>query len=86
MEAGSRSVTVVDRYRRGTTGDWDTHDNNDERHRDVLVPVLDQVLSTLLADLAGEVEEIVQMVVHHIPDDIQIHGLITVNEDITEFQ
>ncbi len=51
MEAGSRFVTVVDKYRQGTGRDWDTHAKNDEQHRDVLVPVLDQVLSTLLADL-----------------------------------
>lgn len=50
VEAGSRFVTVVDRNR-PESGDWDSHANNDKRHRDVLVPVLDQVLSTLLADL-----------------------------------
>jgi uncharacterized protein (DUF1501 family) len=50
VEVGSRFVTVVDVSRPGE-GNWDTHSNNDKKHRDVLVPVLDQVLSTLLADL-----------------------------------
>ena len=50
VEAGSRFVTVVDRGLPGN-GNWDTHSNNDENHRDALVPVLDQVLSTLLTDL-----------------------------------
>ena len=51
VEAGSRFVTVVDLNRVETGRDWDTHGNNDEQHRDALVPVLDQVLSTLLTDL-----------------------------------
>ena len=45
VEAGCRFVTAPD------TRGWDTHGSNDERHGDVLVPVLDQVLSTLLGDL-----------------------------------
>ena len=51
VEAGSRFVTVVDYKRKETGRDWDTHSNNDEQHRDVLVPGTDRVLSTLLADL-----------------------------------
>jgi len=45
VEAGCRFVTATDL--RG----WDTHGSSDERHGDLLVPVLDQVLSTLLGDL-----------------------------------
>ncbi len=51
IEAGSRFVTVVDYKRKETGRDWDTHADNDEQHRDVLVPGTDRVLSTLLADL-----------------------------------
>ena len=51
VEAGSRFVTVVDAKRTQTGRDWDTHSNNDKEHRDVLVPVMDQVLATLLTDL-----------------------------------
>ncbi len=51
VEAGSRFVTVVDAKRTQTGADWDTHSNNDKTHRDVLVPAMDQVLSTLLTDL-----------------------------------
>jgi hypothetical protein len=50
VEAGSRFVTVID-LNRPEGGNWDTHSNNDKNHRDVLVPVVDQVLSTLLVDL-----------------------------------
>ena len=50
MEAGSRFVTVID-LNRPEGGNWDTHSNNDKKHRDVLVPVVVQVLSTLLVDL-----------------------------------
>ena len=49
VEAGSRFVTIFDKRVPG--GNWDTHRDNDEQHRDALVPVLDQVLSTLLTDL-----------------------------------
>jgi hypothetical protein len=52
VEAGSRFVTIVDRKRSGVSGDWDTHSKNDEKHRDLLVPVLDGVFSTLLTDLS----------------------------------
>ena len=52
VEAGSRFVTVVDYKRKETGRDWDTHRENDEQHRDVLVPGTDRVLSTLLLDLA----------------------------------
>ena len=51
VEAGSRFVTVVDYKRKETGRDWDTHADNDEQHRDILVPGTDRVLSTLLADL-----------------------------------
>jgi uncharacterized protein (DUF1501 family) len=47
VEAGSRFVTAAG-YRFNA---WDTHGDNDRRHRDDLVPVLDQVLATLLEDL-----------------------------------
>ncbi len=51
VEAGCRFVTVTDGKREETGRDWDTHGTSDEQHRDVLVPVLDQVLSALLMDL-----------------------------------
>ena len=51
IEAGSRFVTIVDRKRPETGADWDTHRDNDKQHRDVLVPVIDGVLPTLLTDL-----------------------------------
>jgi uncharacterized protein (DUF1501 family) len=48
VESGSRFVTAAGyKYNQ-----WDTHSNNDQGHRDVLVPPLDQALSTLLEDLA----------------------------------
>ena len=51
IEAGSRFVTIVNQRHTQAGIDWDTHSKNDEKHRDVLVPVLDEVLSTLLTDL-----------------------------------
>lgn len=51
VEAGSRFVTALDLNRVETGRDWDTHGTNDKQHRDYLVPVLDQALSTLLTDL-----------------------------------
>ena len=51
VEAGSRFVTAYDRKRVETGRNWDTHGTNDKQHKDVLVPVLDQTLSTLLTDL-----------------------------------
>ena len=51
VEAGSRFVTAVDMKRKEAGHDWDTHSDNDKRHRDTLVPVLDQTLSALLTDL-----------------------------------
>jgi len=48
VEAGSRFVTAAG-YE---IQDWDTHADNDKRHRDKLVPSLDRTLSTLLEDLA----------------------------------
>ncbi len=47
IEAGSRFVTA-NGYSHNV---WDTHGNNDVRHRDKLVPPLDQDLSALLEDL-----------------------------------
>jgi hypothetical protein len=47
VEAGSRFVTAAG-YKFNA---WDTHGDNDRKHRDELVPVLDQALSTLLEDL-----------------------------------
>ena len=47
IEAGSRFVTASG-YSHNV---WDTHGDNDERHRDVLVPPLDQALSALMEDL-----------------------------------
>ena len=47
VEKGSRFVTAAG-YK---FNEWDTHGNNDEQHRDKLVPPLDQALSTLLDDL-----------------------------------
>ena len=51
VEAGSRFVTALDLNRPESGRDWDTHFGNDYQHRDYLVPVLDQALSTLLEDL-----------------------------------
>ena len=47
VESGSRFVTAVGYGK----ADWDTHDDNDERLRDKLMPPLDQALSALLQDL-----------------------------------
>ena len=47
VEAGSRFVTASG-YSHNV---WDTHGDNDARHRDELVPPLDRALSTLLEDL-----------------------------------
>ena len=51
VEAGSRFVTALDLNRIATGRDWDTHFGNDDQHKNHLVPVLDQTLSTLLEDL-----------------------------------
>ena len=51
VEAGSRFVTVVDLKRTELGIDWDTHTDNDKRHRDSLVPVMDQTTAALLTDL-----------------------------------
>ena len=47
IEAGSRFVTASG-YSHNV---WDTHGDNDRKHRDVLVPPLDRALSALLGDL-----------------------------------
>ena len=47
VEAGCRFVTTAG----DTHGQWDTHDNNEKRLREELVPRLDQSLSALLEDL-----------------------------------
>lgn len=47
VEAGSRFVTASG-YE---GGQWDTHERNDEQHRDELTPTLDRSLSALLEDL-----------------------------------
>ncbi|MGH9339739.1 MAG: DUF1501 domain-containing protein, partial [Acidobacteriota bacterium] len=47
VEAGSRFVTAAG-YKFNA---WDTHTDNNELHRDKLVPLLDQTLSALLDDL-----------------------------------
>ena len=47
VEAGTRFVTAAG-YKHI---EWDTHNDNDRRHRDVLVPPFDQTFSTLLDDL-----------------------------------
>ncbi len=47
VEAGSRFVTAAGyKY-----NEWDTHGDNDKRHRDILVPPFDQTFSALLDDL-----------------------------------
>jgi uncharacterized protein (DUF1501 family) len=51
VEAGSRFVTVVDMKRVDTGLDWDTHSDNDKRHRDSLVPLMDHTLAALVQDL-----------------------------------
>jgi len=48
VEAGSRFVTA-NGYSHNV---WDTHGNNDAKHRDELVPPLDQALSALMEDLS----------------------------------
>ncbi len=47
VEAGCRFVTAAG-YKHGQ---WDTHDNNEERLRGTLAPLLDQSLSALMEDL-----------------------------------
>jgi len=47
VEAGCRFVTAAG----FKTGEWDTHKDSDKGHKDKLVPILDQTLSTLLEDL-----------------------------------
>ena len=47
IEAGSRFATAAG-YKSQA---WDTHADNDKKHRDSLTPSLDQTLSTLLEDL-----------------------------------
>ena len=48
VEAGSRFVSAAGF---NATQGWDTHGDNDKRHKDFLVPTLDRCLSTLLEDL-----------------------------------
>ena len=47
VESGCRFVTASG-YK---FSQWDAHDNNDKKHREELVPKLDQALSALLEDL-----------------------------------
>ena len=47
VEAGSRFVTAAGHELNG----WDTHSDNDKRHKEKMVPGLDQSLPVLLADL-----------------------------------
>ena len=47
VESGSRFVTAAGHSLNG----WDTHAENDKKHRDVLVPVLDHALPVFLDDL-----------------------------------
>jgi Protein of unknown function (DUF1501) len=47
VEAGSRFVTAAG----FPFNAWDTHGDNNKKHRDELVPLLDQALSTLIDDL-----------------------------------
>ena len=47
VEAGARFVTAAG-YK---NNQWDTHGDNDKRHRETLTPPLDQALSALLEDL-----------------------------------
>lgn len=47
VEKGARFVTAAG----NKFNEWDTHGRNDLQHRDNLVPVLDQALSTLVDDL-----------------------------------
>lgn len=49
IEAGSRFVTAGGFAQQA----WDTHEHNDEKHRDTLCPALDRTLSVLLDDLAA---------------------------------
>ena len=48
IEAGSRFATAAGYESQA----WDTHADNNKKHRDSLTPSLDQTLSTLLEDLA----------------------------------
>jgi hypothetical protein len=47
VEAGSRFVTAAGFHYNG----WDTHSDNNKKHKDELTPALDRALSTLLVDL-----------------------------------
>lgn len=47
VEAGARFVTAAGHELNG----WDTHSDNDQRHKDKMVPGLDRALPTLLEDL-----------------------------------
>ncbi len=47
IEAGSRFVTAAGHELNG----WDTHSDNDQRHKDKMVPGLDKALPVLLEDL-----------------------------------
>ncbi len=47
IEAGSRFVTAAGHELNG----WDTHSDNDQRHKDKMVPGLDKALPALLEDL-----------------------------------
>ena len=73
VEKGSRFVTTS-----GYKGAWDTHQNNDQRHRDQLGPSLDRSLSALLDDLEqrGLLESTVVLVMGEFgrTDDINPRG------------
>lgn len=49
VEAGVPFVNVYDFYQQGQN--WDTHADNFKQHKDVLVPIAEQSLATLIEDL-----------------------------------
>lgn len=52
VEGGVRMITVFDGQSNCQTCNWDSHSDNFGRHKDVLIPPLDQGLSALIGDLA----------------------------------
>jgi uncharacterized protein (DUF1501 family) len=53
VEAGVRFINVNDKIYNGQTANWDSHENNFNRHKDDLIPPSDQAFSALIEDLAA---------------------------------
>jgi hypothetical protein len=52
VEGGVRMISVFDGQANCQTCNWDSHNDNFGRHKDVLVPPMDRGLSALISDLA----------------------------------